>query len=491
MGLGWRLATVLSLILNAKRIMPLFIPSHDSHHSMKKPTALPDFNSVATLWQPFLYFLLPLLFTNILQSLSGTINTIFVGQLLGVKAVAAISVFAPILFFLLAFIIGIASGSSVLIGQAWGAKDHDLVKRITGNSFAIILILGIIIAILGSVFSEWIILHIGVPSDIQALATRYTRLMLAGSPLLFLFIAYTSLMRGVGDSVTPLLAVGISIVIGLLVTPAFIQGWFGLPQLGILAPAIATLLSQFLVLVYLYFYTGYKHHPLELDKVLLSYLRIQPDIAGKVIRLGLPTAFQMVTGAISGIVIIGLINGFGTNATAAYGAVNQVLNYVQFPAISIAIAASIFASQAIGKGETTALNSVTRTALLLNFIITGSLIGLAYLFSRYLMALFITDGDVIVMSQHLLHIVLWSILFFSSGMIFSGMMRATGMVWQPMFISIASILLVELPCAFFLSHRFGLEGIWWAYVANFIVMSALQGLYYQFIWKKKAVKKLI
>lgn len=458
---------------------------------MKKSPTLPNFDSVATLWRPFLVFLLPLLFTNILQSLSGTINTIFVGQLLGVNAVAAVSVLAPILFFLLAFVIGIASGSSILIGQAWGAKEQELVKRITGNSFAIILLLGGVIAVIGSTFSDWIILQIGVPSDVQDLATHYTQVMLAGSPLLFLFIAYTSLLRGVGDSVTPLLAVGISIVIGLGVTPALIKGWLGLPQMGILAPAIATLLSQFLVLVFLYFYTRYKKHPLQLDSQLLAYIRIQPDITRKVIRLGLPTAFQMVTGAISGIVIMGLINSFGTNATAAYGTVNQVLNYVQFPAISIAIAGSIFASQAIGAGKTTALNIVTRTALLTNFTITGSLIALAYVFSRHLMALFITDDSVIAMAQHLLHIVLWSIMCFSSGMIFSGMMRATGMVWQPMFISIATILLVELPCAFLLSKRFGLEGIWWAYVANFMVMSVLQGLYYQLVWKKKAVEKLI
>ena len=83
---------------------------------MKKSNALPNFDSLATLWRPFIIFLLPLLLTNILQSLSGTINTVFVGQLLGVQAIAAVSVFAPILFFLLAFIIGIASGSSILIG---------------------------------------------------------------------------------------------------------------------------------------------------------------------------------------------------------------------------------------------------------------------------------------------------------------------------------------------------------------------------------------
>lgn len=458
---------------------------------MKKPSTLPNFDSVATLWKPFLVFLLPLLATNILQSLSGTINTIFVGQLLGVQAVAAVTVFAPLLFFLLAFIIGIASGSSILLGQAWGAQDLDLVKRITGNSFAIIGLLGIVIALLGTTFSQTIIAQMGVPAEIQGMAARYAHLMLAGSPLLFLFIAYTSLLRGVGDSVTPLLAVGISIGIGLVVTPALIQGWLGLPKIDIDAPAVATLLSQFLVLVFLAMYTRRKNHPLQLDGRLLSYVRVQPDIARQVIRLGLPTAFQMVTGAVSGLVIIGLINRFGTHATAAYGAVNQVLSYVQFPAVSIAIAASIFAAQAIGAGKADALNGVTRTALMVNVAITGALIVLAYVFSRYLMALFITDDSVIALAQHLLHIVLWSIILFSTGLIFSGMMRATGMVWQPMFINIASIVLVELPSAFLLSRRFGLEGIWWAYVANFVTMSVLQGLYYQFVWKKQAVTKLV
>lgn len=449
------------------------------------------FSSVSSLWKPFLIFLLPLLFTNILQSLSGTINTIFVGQMLGVNAVAAVSVFFPILFFLLAFVIGIASGSSILIGQAWGSQQYDTVKQITGNSIAIILILGVIVAILGVAFVEHAILLIGVPIAIQPLAITYAQIMLAGVPLLFLFIAYTSLMRGVGDSVTPLSAMGVSILIGLIATPALIKGWVGLPQMGIKAPAIATLLSQFMVLIYLYFYMRYKKHPLQLDATLLSYIRINPEISRLVIRLGIPTALQMVTGAISGLVIIRLINHYGAHATAAYGAINQVLSYVQFPAISIAIAASIFAAQAIGAGKSEALNCVTRTALIINLVITGLLIVIAYIFSRHLMALFITDLSVIALGQQLLHIVLWSIILFSSGMIFSGIMRASGTVLVPMLISIGSIVLVEIPCAILLSRSMGLKGIWIAYVLNFTVMSILQRLYYQFVWKKKTVERLI
>ncbi|XID74890.1 MATE family efflux transporter [Alkanindiges sp. WGS2144] len=449
------------------------------------------FSSVTSLWKPFLLFLVPLLITNILQSLSGTINTIFVGQMLGVQAVAAVAVFFPILFFLLSFVIGLAAGASVLIGQAWGAREFEKVKQITGNTLAMVIALGLVIALIGASFTQPALGLLGVPPEIMPLAASYSRLMLLGSPLLFIFIVFTSLMRGVGDSFTPMTAMILSIGVGLIVTPAFIKGWFGLPQLGILAPAIATIIGFMVVLTYLFFYMRHKQHALAPDAVLIRHLRLDWQVSKLILRLGLPTALQMVTSSISGIVIIGLVNHYGAQATAAYGAINQVLSYVQFPAMSIAIAGSIFAAQAIGAGKDDALNCVTRTALIMNLVFTGVLITLAYVFSRYLMALFITDPAVIELGQQLLHIVLWSILLFGAGSIFAGIMRASGTVLIPMLINVGCIVLIELPCAVLFSHWYGLKGIWFAYALAFTMMCIIQAAFYQFVWKKKAIQRLI
>lgn len=456
-----------------------------------RPLSIQHLSSVSTLWKPFLLFLVPLLITNILQSLSGTINTIFVGQLLGVNAVAAVAVFFPILFFLLSFVIGLAAGSSVLIGQAWGAHDVDKVKQITGNTLALVMSLGVIIAIIGVSLTHQALNLLGVPPEIMTLAADYSRLMLLGSPLLFIFIVYTSLMRGVGDSITPMITMVLSIVVGLLITPALIKGWAGLPQMGIRAPAIATIVGFLLVLSFLFFYTRHKRHPLAPDAQLMAHIRFDWPVTKLILRLGLPTALQMVTSSISGIVIIGLVNHYGAQATAAYGAINQVLSYVQFPAMSIAIAGSIFAAQAIGAGKDEALNCVTRTALMMNLAFTGVLIVLAYIFSRHLMALFITDASVIELGQQLLHIVLWSILLFGAGSIFAGIMRASGTVLLPMLISVGCIVLIELPCAVLFSHWYGLKGIWFAYALAFSMMCIIQTAFYQFVWKKKTVQRLI
>ena len=199
----------------------------------------------------------------------------------------------------------------------------------------------------------------------------------------------------------------------------------------------------------------------------------------------------MVTTSVAGLVIVGLVNRHGADATAAYGAVNQVLNYIQFPALSIAIAASIFAAQAIGAGKSELLNKVKRTALGMNIMITGTLVALGYLFSKYLMALFITDPNVVMLGQELLFIVLWSILFFGASAIFASIMRASGTVTVPMMINIFAILLIEVPCAYLFSEWWGLKGIWYAYALAFVSLCVLQGLYYQFVWKKKAIKALL
>ena len=443
------------------------------------------------LWKTFLIFLLPLIATNILQNLSGTINTIFVGQMMGVHAIAAVAVFFPILFCLMAFVIGLSAGATVLVGQAWGAQNIQKVRCVVGSTLFMTLIGGSFIAILGVIFSKDILLALGTDPDVMHLSLPYVQWMLAGSPLLFVYIIYTSILRGVGDSITPLIALGLTSLMGLFITPVLIAGYFGFPKMGIVAPAIATIIGYFSVLVFLAIYLNKKNHPLKPDRALLTSIRHQPELSKIILRLGIPTGIQMVTTSVAGLVIVGLVNRYGSDATAAYGAVNQVLNYIQFPALSIAIAASIFGAQAIGAGKAELLSRVTKTALGMNLMITGSLVILAYLFSKYLMALFITDPNVVKLGQQLLFIVLWSILFFGASAIFASIMRASGTVNIPMLINVFAIVCIEVPAAYLFSDWWGLEGIWYAYALAFVCLCLMQGLYYQFVWKKKTIQVLI
>jgi len=164
---------------------------------------------------------------------------------------------------------------------------------------------------------------------------------------------------------------------------------------------------------------------------------------------------------------------------------------VQFPAISIGITASIFGSQAIGANRDDLLAKVVRSGVALNYIIGGTLIVLCYIFKREIVGWFLTDQATLEVAVQLLAITLWSYLLFGNAAILSGIMRASGTVIIPTSISIAAIWGVEVPVAYFLSHRIGIDGIWIGYPAAFVVSLTGQSLYYFFVWKRARHQRLI
>jgi Na+-driven multidrug efflux pump len=191
------------------------------------------------------------------------------------------------------------------------------------------------------------------------------------------------------------------------------------------------------------------------------------------------------------VVLLSLVNGYGSDATAAYGVGNQVLGYVQFPSMSIAIAASILGAQAIGAGHTERLGAITRTGLMLNFAITGSLLLVCYVFARPLIGLFTQSPEAAAIALRLLHIVLWSTLLFGASAVVSGVMRSSGAVLVPTVLSISAILLVEVPVAWFLSARIGIDGVWMAWPVTFLTMLLLQSTYYRLFWRKRRIQRLV
>lgn len=456
-----------------------------------KPPASKALSDSVPMWKTFAAFLGPMLLSNILQSLSGTINNIYIGQMIGVGALAAVTSFFPIMFFFIAFTIGLGAGASVLIGQAWGARDTTKVKAVAGTTLTVGASFGLVVAIFGGTFTAPLLKALGTPPDILADATLYARIMLLAMPGLFVFLLSTSMLRGVGDTVTSLYTLCISTACGLVVTPALILGWGGLPKLGVASSAIATIVSFIVAAGWLAWRLHRIKSPLAPDAEFRRHLRVNPAILKTVLKVGVPTGVQLIVISLAEIALLSLVNGYGSSATAAYGAVNQVVAYVQFPAISIAITASILGAQAIGAGRTDKLGAITRTGLQMNLALTGVLVLLGYLFSRHLMGFFITSEPVIELSQTLLHIMLWSSVVFGMQGVVSGVMRASGTVWVPMGISILCIALIEVPVAWVLSHRIGINGIWMAYPVTFVAMLGLQTAYYRLVWRKQAIKRLI
>lgn len=443
------------------------------------------------LWTTFLRFLAPLMLSNALQSLFGTVSNVYLGQMIGVDALAAVSAFFPVMFFLFAFVIGLSTGATVLIGQAFGAGEHDRIKIIAGTTLVVGLLLSISVALIGGLFSHQLMMALATPADILDEASAYARIMLLTMPLGFVFLLMTAMVRGVGDVLTPLLALALSTAIGLILTPLLIRGASGLPAAGITSPAWASAIANTMTLIVLAAYLLRKKHALAPDAALLRHLRLNGAVLGKVLGIGLPSAIGMVVMALAELVLLGLVNGYGSDATAAYGAVNQVMGYTQFTAMSISIAVSILGAQAVGGGDRTRLDSIVRTGLMFNLVLTGGLVALIYLAPRAVLGIFITDGAVLDLAKGLLYIALWSSVPFGLATVFSGAMRAAGVAFTPMLLSIFAIVAIELPAAVILSRTVGLAGVWAAYPIVFCAMFVLQMGYYILVWRKQAIKRLI
>jgi putative MATE family efflux protein len=299
------------------------------------------------------------------------------------------------------------------------------------------------------------------------------------------------MIRGVGDALTPLLALALSTAIGLILTPMLIRGSFGLPAAGITSPAWAAATANALTLIALAAYLLRRKHALAPDPALLRHLRLNRAVLGQILGIGLPSAIGMVVMAIAELALLGLVNGFGSNATAAYGAVNQVMGYTQFTAMSISIAVSILGAQAVGRGDRTGLDGIVRTGLAFNIVLTGGLVALIYLAPRAVLGIFITDDTVLDLAKSLLQIALWSSVPFGLATVFSGAMRAAGVALTPMLLAIFAIVAIELPSAVFLSRTIGLQGVWAAYPIVFCAMFLLQMGYYLLVWRKRTIQRLI
>lgn len=442
------------------------------------------------MWRLFLVFLIPLIISSALQSASQTVASIYLGRLIGVNALAAVSAVFPIIFLLISFMIGLSSGSTVLIGQAFGAKNQPAMKRVAATTLTVSVLLGIVLGLIGALATQPLLELVRTPASILHDSVLYARILFASLPLFFPYIAYTTFLRGVGDSKTPLYSLVVSTVIIIVLTPALILGWLGV-RWGVESAAVAGIAANLLAFSAMLVYLYRVQHPLRFDGEMLRDLGIDWKVFSTVVRIGVPTGIQVIMVALAEIAVISFVNHFGARATAAYGAVNQIVGYVQFPAISIGITASIFGAQCIGARREDKLQSVVHSGVALNYAIGGVLILICYAFAWNILGWFITEQQTLEIAHTLLMITLWSYLLFGNSAVLSGVMRSSGTVFWPTAISIFAIWGVEVPTAFSLMRHYGLDGVWMGYPAAFIASLCLQFVYYAIVWKKKTHQRLI
>ncbi|PEA54768.1 MATE family efflux transporter [Bacillus pseudomycoides] len=430
-------------------------------------------------------FALPILLGNVLQSLNGSINSIWVGKFLGEQALAATSNANIIFVFLLSSIFGIGMAATILIAQKVGAQNILEAKRVVGTSAVFFIVLSLIISLMGLLFSSLILDWMNTPYDAREMALTYTRIMFLGVPFMFGYNYIMSILRGSGDSKTPFYFLILSIVLDIILNPILIFGIGPFPNLGITGSALSTLIAQFISFTTLLVYLYRKEYFLLITVKELYLLRIDWSIMRILVKKGIPMGFSMVVATSSIVGLFSIINTFGSEATAAFGAASQISNYVQMPSVAIGGAVTSMAAQNIGAGNWDRVRRITWAGIGFSILLSAILVGLLHLFNRQVLSLFLPNtGNALHIGMVINDSTLWSFIIFGIMFVISGVVRANGAVIIPLLITFFALWIIRVPLSYYLGISYGLDTLWLSYPISFTIALVLIIPYYMFgKWK--------
>ncbi|QKV55097.1 MATE family efflux transporter [Comamonas antarctica] len=411
-----------------------------------------------------LVFSLPILAGNVLQSLNGSINAIWVGRFLGEAAITATANANNVLFALIGLVFGIGMAATILVAQSMGARDLPQAKRVIGTSATLFGAASVGIAALGWWFSAQILIWLGTPAEAQPLAEAYLRVIFLAIPLLYLFAFVSAVMRGAGDTRTPFYFLLLVVLLDTALNPLFIFGWGPVPRMGISGSAMATLVAHCIGFAALLGWLRWRSHPLWIGSAELRLFAPDTRILRALIVKGLPMGAQMVMISMAMLMLMGMVNSHGVQLSSAYGASLQLWTYVQMPAMAIGAACSSMAAQNVGARLWARVDATARAGVLCNVLMTGTLILIAVAADRYVLSLFLPDGSpALETARHLNHIAIGSFLFFGVTFVLSGVVRSTGAVVAPLVILGIALWGVRLPVAQWLQPLWGVDAIWWSF----------------------------
>ena len=427
-------------------------------------------------------FALPILFANILQSLNGSVNSIWVGRYLGEAALTATSTANTIMFLLIAVAFGFALASSILVGQSIGAKDMAHARKIVGTSASFFFGISVAMAVIGLVVAKPILVAMKTPPDSLPLAVAYMRVIFLATPCLYMYAFVMSTLRGAGDSKTTAWFMLMSVVIDIGLNPVFIFGVGPIPRCGIAGSAIATFISQMVSFSAMMVYLYRTRHPLVLHRDDWHLLRLDWPVIGTLIKKGIPMSAQMLVMSLSGILMISIINRFGVDTAAAYGAALQLWNYIQMPAFAVGMAVSSMAAQNVGAQKWDRVTSIARVGVVYATLLTGTIIVLLEVLNTHAYSLFLPEGSAAMDAAiQINRIATPAFIFFGVTLVLFGVVRATGAVMAPLVSLTLALLVVRIPLAeLFADHLEWSVSVWWSFPLSSVFATVLAVLYYKY-----------
>lgn len=337
-------------------------------------------------------FAIPMLIGLVFQQVYSLVDTIIVGQFLGVSALAAVGATGSINFLIIGFCLGVCNGFALPVAQRFGARDYDSLRKYVGNSAVLAALIAAFMAIVTVVFCRNILLIMQTPEDIIDLSYTYIVVIFAGIPFTVLYNILSSYLRSLGDSVTPviflLFSSFVNIGLDLLFIIAFHWGVFGAAFATVLSQGIAGILCLIVIIK--------KFEILHLSK---NDWKLNPIYVRNLLGMGLPMGFQYSITAIGSVILQTSVNTLGSTAVASMTAASKISMFVMCPFDALGSTMATYGGQNVGAGKLDRLPKGIATAGLLGSIYSIVIFGVLWLCGEYLMYLFVSPDEVAVIAQ--------------------------------------------------------------------------------------------
>lgn len=390
-------------------------------------------------------FAVPLLIGNLAQQMYNTVDAIVVGQYVGDAALGAVGLGGTVLNLILVLFMGISTGATIVVSQYFGAKDRDKLSHAVGTTITLTVLGGIVMSVAGMLLSRPLLVLLDTPESMLDLATDYLVIIMLGLTSSGLYNILSGVMRGMGDSVSPLLyllvACGLNIVLDLLFVVVFHMDTAGVAWATILAQAVSAVLCVRRL--------ARMKETLTLNP---RMLRMDRAITARVVRLGIPAGVTQMIFSLSNILVQSLTNSLGANVVTASVAIMRVDGFAMMPNFTFGIAATTFTGQNVGARKLDRVHKGTRQQLLLGLGTSAVLVVGILLFGRNLMHVFTQTNEIVELGVSMLRLLAVGYIAFSVTQVLQGVMRGAGETMVPMWISMITTVAVRMPLAYLIAY---------------------------------------
>ncbi len=430
----------------------------------------------------------PVMLSNLLQTMYNFVDRFWLARL-GKVEIAALAISWPLIFLVLSLGAGVTVAGTALVAQYTGARRFEEANLAAGQVLAFTGIIAIVLAAAGFFAARPILSIMGAEPALTDAATGYLRVIYAGIPLMFGTFIVTALLNGVGDTITPMILMAVSVGVNLILDPFFIFGWGPFPAWGVIGAAVATVLSRGLLALigFTLLFTGRLGIHIR-----PRHLKLRWEIVRRIISIGGLSSIGQTGTAIGFSIMNGALARIGTVVLSAFGIGNAFISIVLMPAMGLGQATATVVGQNLGADRPERARRGAWAGMSLSTVILVLASIVVLIFRTNLIRFFLTDPDVVAVGTQMLLLVSFAFPFMGIIQVVAGVYQGSGHTFYSMFLALFRLWALRVPLVYLLGFTFGMgaTGVWWAmFASNFGTAVLSLGFFLSGNWIHRVIKE--